>query len=51
MGRQSRRGAGLAGVSGWVTVGPRKAAGRWDRGEVAEGCLEAQAYLVAEQGT
>ena len=41
--------AHLAGVSGSVAAGPRKAAVPEGRVAAAEGCLEAQAFLAAEQ--
>ena len=48
-GRQSRRGADLAAVSGWVKGGPRKAAVLSDRVEVAAGSPEARGSRVAER--
>jgi hypothetical protein len=47
--RRSRRVAHLGGVSGWVAVGPRKAAVPSGRVEGAGACLEAEAFLVAGQ--
>ena len=41
--------AHLAGVSGSVAAGPRRALVPWGRVAAAEGCLEARAFLVAEQ--
>ena len=48
-GRRSREEAHLAGVSGSVLAGPRKAAVMSDRAGAAEGCRAARACRVVER--